>query len=387
EAGLRRSPSTGKSPSSGGRSIVYCSTRKHVESVAKHLSARGFSVGYYHAGRTQGAREKVQRAFGMGRVRILVATNAFGMGIDFPDVRLIVHYQTPGSLEAYYQEAGRAGRDGDPARCVMFFGAADLATQRRIAGGRGADEALRSMEAYAMSSECRQRILCGHFGVTEGVDPCSKCDVCEGQEGMHGDREGECTVEPTNPLSDVELRVIVEAVGELTRPVGKSGLAKALRGSRAASMRKCGLMELSQRGALRQRSEKDIVAAIDRCLEEGTLVRKGHRYPTVWLPGKAVRRGSTGSASPTEPPSPRRLRATRRKGRYSNTVRALENFRKQKARELAWKPYMVFQKRTIMALDSERPSSIGALDRIPGLGPAKIQRFGHDILRVLRENT
>src|SRR5438309_326275 len=115
-----------RSRTGGGRGIVYCSTRKKTEAVASELRAAGFAVGHYHAGRTGLARERAQDAFALGRTRVLVATSAFGMGVDYPDVRVIVHFQAPGSLEAYYQEAGRAGRDGEPGRCMMLFGAADL---------------------------------------------------------------------------------------------------------------------------------------------------------------------------------------------------------------------------------------------------------------------
>jgi ATP-dependent DNA helicase RecQ len=116
-----------------GRALVYCATRKITEKVAAALRSEGFGVGHYHAGRTKLARERAQAAFEAGRTRVLVATNAFGMGIARPDIRVLVHSQTPGSLEAYYQVAGRAGRDGAPARCVLFHGAADLVTQRRLA--------------------------------------------------------------------------------------------------------------------------------------------------------------------------------------------------------------------------------------------------------------
>ncbi|MBA3538636.1 MAG: ATP-dependent DNA helicase RecQ, partial [Deltaproteobacteria bacterium] len=114
-----------------GRGIVYCSTRKKAETVAAALGKAGFAAGYYHAGRTGLARDRAQRGFALGKTRVLVATCAFGMGIDYPDVRVIVHFQAPGSLEAYYQEAGRAGRDGLPGRCILLFGAGDLVTQRR----------------------------------------------------------------------------------------------------------------------------------------------------------------------------------------------------------------------------------------------------------------
>src|SRR3954468_6623905 len=144
--------------------------RRSTACWAAALKAAGFAAMHYHAGRTGLARDRAQRAFELGRARVLVATSAFGMGVDYPDVRAIVHFQAPGSLEAYYQEAGRASRDGDPGRCVMLFGAADLVTQRRLSEGAGSGatshrhvEALATLERYANAARCRQQILCAHF--------------------------------------------------------------------------------------------------------------------------------------------------------------------------------------------------------------------------------
>ena len=172
-----------------GRAIVYCSTRKVTERVAKGLRSAGIRVGHYHAGRTKLARERAQQAFETGRTRVLVATNAFGMGIDLPDIRLIVHYQTPGSVAAYYQEAGRAGRDGESARCLLLFGRADLQTQRRLAEKSGSSavsdvrqgEALAEIERYATQLNCRHQALVAHFSGREDEPECGRCDFCCGE--------------------------------------------------------------------------------------------------------------------------------------------------------------------------------------------------------------
>ena len=251
-----------------GRAIVYCSTRKKTQAVAEALRSHGFATAYYHAGRTAEMRERVQRAFELGKVRVLVATNAFGMGVDYPDVRLIVHFQAPGSVAAYYQEAGRAGRDGEPAHCLMFFGAGDLVTQRRLQSGPDVDprrvaRALDDLEAYATGSTCRQRMLSSYFTGRDEQASCGLCDLC-------------------------------------------------------------------------------------------------------------------GGARTAAPPP-------RRPGR-SQLMGELESFRARMARALRWKAYMVFQDRVIAALEEERPRSLAALERIPGLGPAKIARFGHDILDIVRRH-
>jgi len=364
-----------------GKAIVYCATRKHTETVAAALTARGFKARHYHAGRSKEDRERAQRAFGAGRLRVLVATSAFGMGIDFPDVRLVVHYQTPGSLEAYYQEAGRAGRDRDPARCVMFFGAGDLATQRRIVSGKGVGEALRAIESYANSGECRERVICAHFGVAE-APPCGRCDVCTGS--VTGGEE-EARPDDVQALTSSQLAIVVAAAKELTKPAGKTNLARALRGSRARSLNKCGLLKMSQHGALRSVDERAIVRAIEGLLDSGELARKGNKYPTVWPAGKAVR--AVKSDDEPERSTPKRTRKPKSpRNFYSPLQGALERFRLKKARELKWKPYMVFQRQTIVALDQERPKTLRALAAIPGLGKIKLERFGHEILEMIVQN-
>jgi ATP-dependent DNA helicase RecQ len=379
EAGLR-------SKIGRGRAIVYCATRKKTEAVAKALASAGFATGHYHAGRTQLARQRVQRAFEQGKKRVLVATNAFGMGIDYPDVRLLVHFQAPGSLEAYYQEAGRAGRDGEPARCLLLFGPGDLVTQRRLQSGNRASAslearhtaALAAIERYASEIRCRQATLCAHFtGVDEPLR-CGRCDVCEDPEAVGeilGHDEGMPPI-PLETLDEAGRACIVEAVTNLRRPVGKTSLAKALRGSRAKALKRLGLLELPEHGALRRHDEAVLVAAIEALLAEGVLERRGQKYPTVWLPGRPVR--ST-AATPSTRKAPRRPR-------HSELARALDRYRRKVARSLDWKPYMVFQRRVIASIDKERPRTRAALGRIPGLGPAKIDRFGTDLLALVRRH-
>ncbi len=371
------------SRSGKGRAIVYCSTRKTVETVAKALRAAKYPVGHYHAGRTALARDRAQRSMASGRTRILVATNAFGMGIDMPDVRVLVHFQTPGSLEAYYQEAGRAGRDGEPSRCVMFFGAADMVTQRRLSSGKSASqqrhraESLAAIERYAHASRCRQAILCEHFAPDEVHAACQRCDVCDPAEDLDDRALPDARPAPVHALPEPALDTIVAAVDALRRPVGKRNLAKALRGSKAKALGKVGLLTLPQHGDLAQFDEPSIVGAVDLLLSTGRLAPKGRKYPTVWIPGKPVR--DTARASPG---TTRRPRA--RKG--ASISSALERYRKRMAGKLKWKAYMVFQRQAILAIARERPTTLEALATIPGLGPAKIERFGADILAVVRDH-
>jgi ATP-dependent DNA helicase RecQ len=372
-----------------GRAIVYCSTRKVTERVADELRSAGVAAGHYHAGRTALARERAQHAFEAGRTRVLVATNAFGMGIDLPDIRLIAHFQTPGSVEAYYQEAGRAGRDGAPARCVLFFGASDLMTQRRLAQASAAGavvarrraEALTAIERYATQPRCRQQALVAHFTGGAAGDPCARCDVCTGEVAAEPPRERapESDRPPAAALPPEALATVLRAVGRLTRPVGKTNLARALRGSRARALSRGGLLAIPEHGALAGYGEAEVGAAIDALLGEGRLRRTGRKYPTVWLPGRPVRtaRADGDRAAPPRAPS-------RRWG--GPIARALDNYRRRQARALRWKTYMVFQHSVLLAIDRAQPDSHEALAKIPGLGPAKLARFGDDILALVRQH-
>jgi len=385
-----------------GRGIVYCSTRKKTETVAHGLKAAGFSAGHYHAGRTGLARDRAQSAFALGRTRVLVATSAFGMGIDYPDVRVIVHFQAPGSLEAYYQEAGRAGRDGEPGHCLMLFGAADLMTQRRLHDGTDSarhGDALGELERYANAATCRQLLLCAHFTGTGDHAVCGRCDACTDPEAVRdaraarssrsGSRSGsgsardgsaEGASEPAVTVLDAAAQqVILQAVAAASRKIGRINLAKALHGSRAKAVVAQGLEHLPQYGALAAADEASIIATIDQLIRDRRLIRRGRKYPTIALPGA---RGGASRQAPSR--ADRTAGSTRPRQRASSVTLELDSYRKRMARQLKWKAYMVFQRGVIAAIDQQRPTSKEALLRIPGLGPAKIARFGDDILAVVR---
>ncbi len=369
-----------------GRGIIYCSTRKKAETVADALRAAGFGAGYYHAGRTALARERAQRAFAGGRTRILVATSAFGMGIDHGDVRLIVHFQAPGSLEAYYQEAGRAGRDGEPARCLMLFGVSDLMTQRRLQGDRGSlavrqrhQDALAAIERYATGARCRQQVLCNHFTGGDDQPRCGQCDVCGGADGPAPEE----TVAAVALTGEHRQRVL-DALGHLRRPVGAGALARALRGSQAKTVAAAGLLDLPEHGALADVDEDAIGATIDLLVRERRAIRRGRKYPTVCLAGSELAAPRARSPRMRAAVDGGKSARPRRGGPTSDLARSLERFRRKMARELKWKAYMVFQQRVITAIDAQRPTSHDALGRVPGLGPAKIARFGDDLLAMIR---
>ncbi|MEX1366231.1 MAG: ATP-dependent DNA helicase RecQ [Nannocystaceae bacterium] len=377
-----------------GRAIVYCSTRNKTRSVAKALVDRGVAAGFYHAGRTKLARERAQRAFDLGKTRVLVATNAFGMGIDYEDVRLLVHFQLPGSLEAYYQEAGRAGRDGKPARCLLMYGASDVMTQRRLMGDAPStragrehhahrEQALQALLGYASGSQCRQQVLGAHFaGSAEGIEVCGGCDVCTGTVQPAAVERPEVSAKTPEPVSAEQAQEVVTQVraimGALARPLGIMTVVRGLRGSRAKAVRAAKLERLPQFGTLSQYDEQTIAAVFQRLLREGVLVNRGRKYPTVWLADVPLpsRGRAAGSAR----------RRDSDEGGPGALARQLENYRRRTARRLKWKPFMVFHRKVVLAVARTRPQTAAELAAIPGLGDAKIERFGADILELVREH-
>ena len=370
-----------------GRVIIYCATRKKTQRVCQALTQAGASAGYYHAGRTALARQRAEAAFASGKRRILVATNAFGMGVDFPDVRLLVHFQTPGSVEAYYQEAGRAGRDGLPSRCLLFFGAADLRTQRRLAIPRRCtarqrarvESALEAVVAYAHADSCRQRAMSLYFGAAEAgeVPNCERCDCCRGEASRpaHSRPNSPAPAAIPEGLEDA----VMAALEGLPKAVGRLDLARMLGGSKAKSVRKLGLQKASCYASFDGHTQAELLATLDALRRAGRLVQRGRKYPKLWLagrtlPGSKARAGrGSGSSSSSSSSSP-----------GSELARGLENYRRRVARRRGCKPFMIFHRKVILAVARQRPETLAQLALIPGLGVVKVDEFGDDILDLVR---
>jgi ATP-dependent DNA helicase RecQ len=213
-------------------------------------------------------------------------------------------------------------------------------------------------------------LLCAHFTGTEPPDACGCCDACVDPDRVVARASRPERVITLLPAAEQQL--VVDAVGALHRPIGKGNLAKALRGSQSKAMAAHGLLRLPQHGMLAERDEASIVAAIDGLIAQRRLVRRGRKYPTVALPG---------ASRPRTPRDPARTPRT-----ASSVTYELDTYRKRMARQLHWKSYMVFQRGVIAAIDKQRPATMEALARIPGLGPAKLARFGDDILAVIRRH-
>ena len=265
---------------SAGSAVIYCSTRKSVELVAGELKRDLGAVDFYHAGLEDEERTRVQEDFLHDRVRVLVATNAFGMGIDKPTVRLVAHYEIPGSIEAYYQEAGRAGRDGKPARCTLLFNYADVATQEFFIAKSAAEAAssdspapgddssasqadpgalLKQLVRYAYGAECRQRLILGYFGDPEAraFEGCGRCDVCQPEAVALAEVEAGLAL---------ACRQALAAVARLNGRFGKGHIAELLKGSDAEAFLQTGLQSQSTYGLLRAWRLEAVRALLDRLL-------------------------------------------------------------------------------------------------------------------------
>ena len=375
-------------PDAPGRAVVYVTTRKRAQAVAKAIRAAGIVADHYHAGRTVGARQNVIARYERGAAKVLVATTAFGMGMDRSDVRAVIHVEAPGSLEAYLQQAGRAGRDGRGAECLLLYSSKDPLTHKRLWGrspGPGALEALDALHRYATGTTCREQTLGAWFGET--LPDCGHCDACDAPEATADaaeqwltQRRRVATARTAKSKADSAVRLTPEQektvlafVDALTRPVGRRLCTLGLRGSRAKAAKKRGVPKNPHFGALKGLPEVAILATIDAMLADGRLVRKGKKYPTVWMPDKKVR---TKSASPR----PRRVSS---KGPLYD---ALRNYRKNTARKRRWKAYQVFPNATLDAVVKARPTSLDELSELPGVGPSRLSKFGEDVLRIVRQH-
>lgn len=372
-------------PTERGRAIVYVATRKRTRAVAQGLRKAGIMADWYHAGRTVGARQTAVARYESGAAKVLVATSAFGMGMDRPDVRVVIHAEAPGSLEAYLQQAGRAGRDGAPGQCVLLYSAKDALTQKRLWGSRpgpGVQDAWWALHEYAVGNRCRQAILGDWFG--EQLASCGLCDVCVDPDSVRlattawkavrtekrTERVEKRKADLAVHLDDNQEQAVVDFVGALKRPVGRRLIALGLRGSKAKAAKKRGIQNNPHFGLLKGIPELAVLSTIDSMLADGRLAKKGKKFPTVWLPNKPVRIKSTGPKKP-------------RRGSKGPLHDALRNYRQRAARKRNWKPYQVFPNATIDAMLAQRPSTLEELGELPGIGPTRLSRFGADLLDIL----
>ncbi|ALA60794.1 RecQ family ATP-dependent DNA helicase [Nitrospira moscoviensis] len=386
-----------------GSVIVYCATRRAVEEVAAALDRVPGRAAFYHAGLADEERSQVQDDFQRGAVRILVATNAFGMGIDKSDVRMVVHFDIPGSVEAYYQEAGRAGRDGRPARCVILFQERDIGTQEffiqqaaKEPGEQGQAERMRAllkdMVRYASGMACRQLDILNYFGDTaeSALGPCGQCDRCLDPPVLveaKGGAEVECA------------RAVLRGVSRLNGRFGVTTIVEMLRGSRAKAILARGLDRYPGYGDLRGWRQPAVTRIVRRLVASDHLRIDGTEYPVVeitatgmqmlagsvplvWQEERPVQKEQPReqpAGTPASPPSP--ATGLARDPELFERLRAL---RRELAHEEGVAPFVIFHDKTLREIAGRKPETREALLEIPGIGDAKADRYGRRVLAVVK---
>ncbi len=364
--------------------IVYTFTRNGAERLASHLRSEGISALPYHAGLSKEERQEAYRAFVHDEVDVIVATVAFGMGIDKSNIRFVVHMSMPKTLESYYQEIGRAGRDGLPSETLLLYSAADAVQRASLIEGleegpyrESALLKLEKMVSFSRSEECRHRQIADYFG--ERMAPCETgCDNCIAPE-----RE---RVEITN-----EARQLLSAVYRTSQSFGKNHLIDLLRGSESRKVRQYGHERLSVYGIGRKLGKGQWDAVIERLMELGALVRGEHRNLLLTPVGAEILKGErkvTILASRMEAASHRKRRGETAVHHFDyerSVFDALRMLRKEIADEKGVPAYVVFNDRTLKEMAQKLPQSGEEMLAISGIGEAKLARFGDPFLQLCRE--
>ena len=372
--------------------IVYCSTRSNTERVAAKLMAEGVSCIAYHGGLEDQERRRAQDLFIRGGVPVAVATNAFGMGIDRPDLRTIIHWDIPGSIEAYYQEAGRAGRDGRPARCELLFSHADVRTQEFFIQEGGPvlaerDRArLRRLLAYVNSRACRHKTILRHFGDPAGeeMQNCAHCDNCLRRIS----KPAESRRLPTDDERE-EIRKVLAGVSRLNGRFGRTKICQTLCGSRDQQILRFRLDNSPVYATLKNRTQSYVLKLIDTLLDEECINVTGDEYPTLQLTpsGYSVLSGNESITLPwPAPPPPVEPKPPETPDTPANPhlVEALRNMRTRLAKERKVPAYLILHNKTIEEIARRSPNDRDSLLSIKGIGPAKLADIGEKILEVLQ---
>lgn len=378
--------------------IIYCATRKDVETVYGELAKRGVEVGYYHAGLSDEIRKMQQERYAYDKVRVMVATSAFGMGIDKSNVRYVLHYQMPRNMESYYQEAGRAGRDGAPSKCVLLYSGRDVMIHKYLINESVHEPERRRIEMsklqqminYCFTTDCLRKYMLNYFGETVNWTRCDNCGSC-----LH-----------KGALRDLtkEAKAIFKAVIDTEERYGAAMITDIVAGNRTDRIVRYGYDRLPVFGRLEDMDDREIKGLIRQFTSLGYLDCATGKYPILSITpaGEAV---LDGSAKVTEvrrqlvkvrPDGPRQragaahfdgtgnsMTMKRRASNKPNLFEALRQHRKTLSEQLKVPPYLIFPDTVLIDMASMRPQTLADLYKIKGIGEAKLQRFGLSFLKVI----
>ena len=376
--------------------IVYCATRKAVDQTCQKLVQHGVTATRYHAGLSDDERRRNQEDFVYDRRRVMVATNAFGMGIDKSNISFVLHYNMPKNIESYYQEAGRAGRDGSAAQCVLLFSAGDVQTAKYLINASAENEALseaerqqvrrqdmerlRQMTDYCKTSGCYRHFLLSYFG-ERSPERCENCGNCTAKA-----RQIDITVQAQKILSGV-ARVERRFSGGL----GTTLIVRMLHGSREQRVRQLGLDGLSTYGIMHDTDRMKIREYIDVLVEQGYLTQTTGSFPVLQTTNRAweVLRGQTRVTyamreEQAEPSARRRIAERRATAPEDSLFEALRRLRAELARAEGVPAYVVFSNATLADMAVKRPADMVDFMDVSGVGEYKAARYGRAFLEAIQ---
>lgn len=370
--------------------IIYCSTRKDVERVYDNLTRAGIRTGYYHAGLSDEMRKDMQNKYAFDQLQVMVATNAFGMGIDKSNVRYVLHYQMPRNMESYYQEAGRAGRDGAPAECILLYSGQDvrvhkyLIEQGHLEPQREQVELrkLQSMIDYCFCSTCLRKYMLAYFGEIVPWLECSNCSSCN----TKGER-----VNVTK-----EAKAIFRAIIATEERYGASMISSIVRGERTDRITRAGLDALSVFGYLSDVGDKEIKGLIQQFVASGYLRSSMGKYPVLSVTAGAeevlaghkeveeIRQEVIVPSRKTKKSASISRSEVPRSG-SGGLFEHLRQHRKQLASQLSVPPYIIFPDTVLIDLANIRPKTLGEFGNIKGVGEAKLKKYGLSFLEAISQ--
>lgn len=355
--------------------IIYTNTRKKVESLTDYLAKKGISVGAYHGGMETKERDEVQEAFQFDQVQVIVATNAFGMGIDKSNVRFVIHASSARNIESYYQEAGRAGRDGEESEAIMIYHPGDLRQYRFFIDESTADEKYRELQYqklqaiidYANTGECLQQFIVRYFG--QDCEPCGKCSNCLNQDEL------------TDITADAQK--VISMVYELDGRFGKNVVAQCLVGSNNQKMKEMNASQYDHFGSLKM-NQKETISLIDYLIASRYLEIEGTKYPLVhvtnrgWdvLDGKITVK--------------RRIAKVQKKKQIfaqdenPDLYEALRKKRMELAKKQRVPAFMIFSDRSLHDMAKIKPQNEAEFLEVSGVGQAKMQKYGATMIQVIK---
>ena len=369
--------------------IIYCATRKDVDRVYENLTRAGIKVGHYHGGLSDEVRREMQNAYADDKLQVMVATNAFGMGIDKSNVRYVLHYQMPRNMESYYQEAGRAGRDGAPAECILLYSGQDVQVhkyliEQSIETPERQEVELRKLQSmidYCFCSNCLRKYMLNYFGESTVWTSCDNCSSCKGS----GDK-----VNVTK-----EAKAIFRAIMGTDERYGASMITSIVRGERTDRIMRAGHDALPVFGLLSNVDEKSIKGLIQQFVASGYLRSSSGKYPVLSLTAGAeeVLAGHKEVEEIRQhvsvPSRTSRSTSTPSRGKSSfgsgGLFEHLRQHRKRLAEEAGLRPYLIFPDTVLIDLANLRPTTLGEFGNVKGVGEAKLKKYGLSFLQAISE--